>query len=251
MRRIVRLSSVVLIVLATALGFASLAAAQPPSKPQPVNTAECTPAGNDGYQLCSSDKSTLQSVETPGGPPSYRLSVTLVRELKHNGALLYRTDEQHIELDLSKKGNSYTSIRAGAAIVAGSATCTFDDSSVVVNNALRRELSNLACAPAVGSGAIASAAAKPAPAPLPPYKHRATNKAPNGVTPAIRYGTKGDGSPLGNANCPTPLAGSDFQAKINTAAAGSLVCVQAGDYSGSTMTVNKGIAVQGGRHSKG
>jgi parallel beta-helix repeat protein len=248
-RRIVRISSVVLIALAVALEFAGLAAAQPPSKPQPVNTKECTPGSSDGYQLCSSDKGTLQFVEAPGGPPSYRLSVTLVRELKHNGELLYRTDEQHIELDLSKKGNSYTFVRAGAAIIAGSATCTFDDSSAVVNNALRRELSNLACASAVGSGATAGAAAKPAPAPapapLPSYDdYSALNAALNGVTPAIRYGAKGDGSPLGNANCPSPLAGSDFQTKINAAATGSLVCIQAGDYSSSTMTVNKGMTVR-------
>jgi parallel beta-helix repeat protein len=103
----------------------------------------------------------------------------------------------------------------------------------------------------LGLGAVslgASAAAAPKPAPSPPLQnyldYSATNKAPNGVSPQIVYGTTGSGSPLGSANCPTPLAGSDFQNKINAAAAGSLVCIQSGDYSTLTMTVNKGVIVR-------
>ena len=107
----------------------------------------------------------------------------------------------------------------------------------------------------VGFGAVSvgtNAHAAPKPAPSPPLQsyadYSATNSAPNGVTSAIRYGTKGDGSPQAT-DC-TITATSDFQTKINGAPVGAVVCVQApqgqtqGDYSTLTMTVTKGIAVR-------
>ena len=64
--------------------------------------------------------------------------MTLVRQLRHNGAVVYRGDEQHQELDLTRKAaGSATNelVRTGAAIVAGDRTCTFDESSAVAGTA--------------------------------------------------------------------------------------------------------------------
>ena len=77
---------------------------------------------------------------------------------------------------------------------------------------------------------------------MPTYNdYSAVDTAPNGVTPQIRYGTKGWGSTQ-TGSC--TQAGADFQAKIDSAKAGDVICVQPGDYSGSTMTVNKAITVR-------
>src|SRR5689334_19861503 len=67
--RIVRLLPILAVALAGVLGFAGFAAtaaeplvkAQPPTAiprpaPQHVDTTECTPVNNDGYQVCSRDK---------------------------------------------------------------------------------------------------------------------------------------------------------------------------------------------------
>jgi hypothetical protein len=167
--RIVRMLPIGTMVLVSAFTFAGLAtAADPPSaspppagtagtagmagtpaKPQPVNSAACTPA-TTGYQLCSSDKGALQFVDTPGGTSFYRLSLTGSRELRHKGTVVYRSDEQHVEYDLpSQSGAPQTQefVRAGAVIVTGTETCTYDDRAVFTNNQLHRDLSNLACGP--------------------------------------------------------------------------------------------------------
>ena len=87
---------VVLLVLATgALGDSGLAAAQPPG-PQGFDNTACTPVNAAGYQLCTSEKGTAQQVVPPAGAPFYTLSLTGTRELKHNGALLHRSEEQHL-----------------------------------------------------------------------------------------------------------------------------------------------------------
>src|SRR3712207_3440949 len=106
------------VALVGAFAFAGLATADPPpsspepagaadprAKPQPVNSTACTPA-NNGYQLCSSDKGALQFVDTPGGASFYRLSLTGLRELRHNGTVVYRSDEQHLEYDLTAKSGA-------------------------------------------------------------------------------------------------------------------------------------------------
>ena len=162
MHRIVRILPLASVVLASAFAFAGLATADPPSnspqpagaadsraKPQPVNSTACTPA-NNGYQLCSSDKGALQFVDTPGGASFSRLSLTGLRELRHNGAVVYRSDEQHLEYDLTAKSGSPQTqefVRAGAVIVTGTETCTYDDRAVFANKQLHRDVSNLACGP--------------------------------------------------------------------------------------------------------
>jgi parallel beta-helix repeat protein len=263
-RRIVHPLFVGFVLIVGVLGFAGSAAAQPtaapPAKPQPVNTTECTPVTADGYQLCSSEKGTLQLVPTPGAPPFYRLSLTYVRELHHNGTVAYRGDEQHGDFDFTKTSagppaNQF--VRTGAVLVTPSVTCTYDDSSVVTGNALHRQLSNLACTPEAtaspgasapaGPGAGAAAKPAPAPTPLPTYSdYSAVDNAPNGLTTHIRYGTDGMGS-TETGSC--TQAGTDFQTKINSAAAGAVICVQPGDYSKSTMTINKAITVRAVRTS--
>jgi hypothetical protein len=107
MRRIGHALLIGFVPLLSVLGFAGAAVAQPPaappSKPQLVNTNECTPTSADGYQHCSSDKGTLRLVETPGAASFYRLDLTYVRELRQKGTAAYRGDEQHAELELTKK----------------------------------------------------------------------------------------------------------------------------------------------------
>jgi len=154
--RINRVLPIGSIVLVSAFAFTGLAtAADPPSgspppaaapaaKPKPVNSVACTPATN-GYQLCSSDKGALQLVDTPGAPSFYRLSLTGFKELRHNGATVYRSEEQHLEYDLADKTGEF--VRAGAAVVTGTETCTYDDRAVFANNQLHRDLSNLTCGP--------------------------------------------------------------------------------------------------------
>ena len=98
------------------------------------------------------------------------------------------------------------------------------------------------------AAAFPGTAANAAPPPLTDYPdYSASNSAPNGVTPPIRYGTDGKGSTQ-SAGC-TTTAGSDFQSKIDSAAAGAVICVQPGDYSGSSMTVNKAVTVRAVRPS--
>jgi hypothetical protein len=97
--RIVRLLSVLLIVVAGGLGSPGLAAAQPPV----FDITGCTPVNAAGYQLCTSGKGTVQQLVPPGGTPFYRLSLTTVPDLKHNGTLLQRGEEQHLEMDLTQK----------------------------------------------------------------------------------------------------------------------------------------------------
>jgi parallel beta-helix repeat protein len=261
MRRIPHVLSVAGVVLVTALGLAGTADAQPsaPAPPQQVSTTECTPVNAAGFQLCSSDKGTLRLIVTPGAPPFSRLDLTSARELRQNGKVIYTPEEQHLERDLTKKpSGAQDFVRTGAVVIGGGQTCTYDESSSVVGTQVRLTLSNLACAPEAsastgtsgGASATANRAAKPAPPPppaaLPTYgDYSATDTAPNGLTTPIRYGTNGMGSPLATSQtdpsiCPT-VAGSDFQTKINTALANSanaVICVQPGDYSGSTMTIN-------------
>jgi parallel beta-helix repeat protein len=284
-RHVIRPLAIASVLLAAALGAAGPAAAQPPATPQtpaqpptapqagaqppatphPVATTECSPVNAAGYQLCSTDQGTVRLVPTPGVQPFTRLDLTFVRELRHNGAVAYRGEEQHLELDT--KPGAQDVVRAGAVIVGGGVTCTYDDSSTVTGNTVHRQLSNLACtpdvnaaptttttttAPAAGTGsASAGAAAKPAkpspspspsPSPLPTYNdYSAVDTAPNGLTTPIRYGTDGMGSTQ-TGSCTS--AGADFQSKIDSAAAGAVICVQPGDYSGSTMTINKAITVR-------
>jgi hypothetical protein len=253
-RHIVRPPSALSILLASALGFAGLAvaaqpaAADPPSRPQPVATSECTPVTADGYQLCSSDKGTLELVRTPGGAPFYRLGLTTVRDLRHNGALAYRTDEQHSEVDLTKKpGGSATQefVRAGAVIVGNGVTCTFDESSTVTNDQLRRALANLSCASGTTASAAnpAARAAAAAPAALPNYAdYSAVDTAPNGVPTPIHYGTPGQGNPS-TTGC-TVTTTTNPQTAVNSASAGAVICVKPGDYSTSTLTVTKAVTVR-------
>src|SRR5689334_18633847 len=47
-------------------------------------TTECTPVNNDGYQVCSRDKGSLQLLEAPGGESFYELSLTYFLDLKRN-----------------------------------------------------------------------------------------------------------------------------------------------------------------------
>jgi hypothetical protein len=165
--RILRMLPIGSMVLVSAFAFAGLAtAADPPSgnpqpagaagtagqpvKPQPVNSTACTPANNNGYQLCSSDKGALQLVATASGESFYRLSLTGLRELRHNGAVVYRSDEQHLEYDLTNKAGAPQTqefVRTGAVIVTGSETCTYDDRAVFADRQLRRDVSNLTCGP--------------------------------------------------------------------------------------------------------
>jgi len=123
--------------------------AAPPVKTQEVNGTECTPTNKDGYQLCSSDKGEVQRFDTRGAP-LYRLSVTSSRELRRNGAVVYRSEEQHLDLDLTNKPGTPQAqefLRAGAVLVTDTLTCTYDDRPVFTKNQLRRELSNLTCGP--------------------------------------------------------------------------------------------------------
>ena len=93
------------------------------------------------------------------------------------------------------------------------------------------------------AAAFPETAANAAPPPLTDFPdYSASNSAPNGVTPPIRYGTDGKGSTQ-SAGC-TTTAGSDFQSKIDSAAAGAVICVQPGDYSPSTLTVGKAVTVR-------
>ena len=246
-RRVVRLLSVALLVSANALGSAAFAqpAGAEPAKAQPVSTSECTAVTPDGYQLCSTDKGALQVVQAPGGASFYRLSLTFVRELRRNGTLVYRSDEQHADLDMNQKpGGSPANelVRAGTAIVAGSATCTFDDRSVVTNNTLHRDVSNLACTPAASAAAAAPAA-------LPTYSdysavndYSSAHTAPNGLGTPIRYGTIGTGNSKSD-DCTVTIAANP-QTAVNKAAAGAVICVKPGDYSTSTLTVNKAVTVR-------
>ena len=161
-----RILSVVAILVASSFAFPGLAAAAQPAAPRPVTTAECSPVSSGGDQLCSTGSGTVRLVETPGAAPFQRLELTLVRELRQAGKVVFRSDEQRQELDLTK-ANSFT--RTAAALVAGDRTCTFDESTVLTGNTVRRQVSNLVCAPTpTGSptaAAVPSAARASAPAP--------------------------------------------------------------------------------------
>ena len=271
MRHVIRPLAVASLLLAAALGTTGPAAAQPPTTPQPaaqpptspqaavpppatphsVATTECTPVNAAGYQLCSTDKGTVRLVPTPGAQPFTRLDLTFVRELRHNGAVAYRGEEQHLELDT--KPGAQDVVRAGAVLVGGGVTCTYDDSSTVTGNTVQRQLSNLACTPDVNANptaptagtasASANAAAKPAPSPLPTYTdYSAVDTAPNGLSTPIRYGTVGQGD-AATADC-TVTTTTNPQAAVDAAAAGAVICVKPGDYSTSTLTVGKAVTVR-------
>jgi hypothetical protein len=190
-----RILSVVAILVASCFALPGLAAAAQPAAPRPVTTAECSPVSSGGDQLCSKGSGTVRLVETPGPAPIQQLELTLVRELRQAGKVVFRSDEQHQELDLTK-ANSFA--RTAAALVAGDRTCTFDESTVLAGNTVRRQVSNLVCAPtptgsptaaAVPSAARAAAPAAAAAALTDYGDYSATNKAPNGLATPIRYGT--------------------------------------------------------------
>ena len=238
MRRIIRLLSVLLVILAGGLGAPGLAAAQPPGA-QAFDVTGCTPVNAAGYQLCASGKGTVQRIVPPGGTPFFRLSLTSVPDLKRNGTLLQRGEEQHLEMDLTQKsaGSQGAFSRAGSVVVAGDVTCTYNDSSALANNGVTRDLSNLACT----SGTAARAAPKAAP--LPTYSdYSAVNSAPNGLATPIRYGTVGQGNPKTD-DC-TVTTTTNPQTAVNNAAAGAIICVKPGNYSTSTLTVNKAVTVR-------
>jgi parallel beta-helix repeat protein len=242
-----RILSVVAILVTSSFAFPGLAAAaQPaaqPAAPRPVTTAECSPVSSGGDQLCSTGSGTVRLVETPGAAPFQRLELTLVRELRKAGKVVFRSDEQRQELDLTK-ANSFT--RTAAALVAGDRTCTFDESTVLTGNTVRRQVSNLVCAPTptgsptaapIPNGARASAPA--AAAGLTDYgDYSATNKAPNGLATPIRYGTTGKGT-----GC-TVTTTANPQTAVNSAAAGAVICVAAGSYPTTTLTVSKAVTVR-------
>ena len=238
MRRIIRLLSVLLVTLAGGLGSPGLAAAQPPGA-RAFDVTGCTPVNAAGYQLCASGKATVQQVVPPGGTPFFRLSLTSVPDLKRNGTLLQRGEEQHLETDLTQKsaGSQGAFSRAGSVVVTGDVTCTYNDSSALANNGVRRDLSNLACT----SGTAARAAPKAAP--LRTYSdYSAVNSAPNGLATPIRYGTAGQGNPKTD-DC-TVTTTTNPQTAVNNAAAGAIICVKPGHYSTSTLTVNKAVTVR-------
>ena len=238
MRRIIRLLSVLLVTLAGGLGAPGLAAAQPPGT-QAFDVAGCTPVNAAGYQLCGSGKGTVQRIVPPGGTPFSRLSLTTVADLKRNGTLLQRGEEQHLEMDLTRKsaGSQGAFSRAGSVVVAGDVTCTYDDSSALTNNGVTRNLSNLACT----SGTAARAAPKATP--LPTYSdYSAVDSAPNGLATPIRFGTVGQGNPKTD-DC-TVTTTTNPQTAVNNAAAGAIICVKPGNYSTSTLTVNKAVTVR-------
>ena len=238
MRRIIRLLSVLLVILAGGLGSPGLAAAQPPGM-QAFDVAGCTPVNAAGYQLCTSGKGTVQRIVPQGGTPFSRLSLTTVADLKRNGTLLQRGEEQHLEMDLTQKsaGSQGAFSRAGSVVVAGDVTCTYDESSALTNNGVTRDLSNLACT----SGTAARAAPKATP--LPTYSdYSAVDSAPNGLATPIRFGTVGQGNPKTD-DC-TVTTTTNPQTAVNNAAAGAIICVKPGNYSTSTLTVNKAVTVR-------
>ena len=242
MGRVARLPFVVSAVLVSTLGLAQSAAAQPPPlRAQPVDIAACTPVTKDGYQLCSSGKGVLQVVPDAGGAPSVRLGLTSVRELRRNGASVYRGEEQHVDIDLARRPGEL--VRPGEVLVAGDQTCTFDESATVTGTAVRRAVSNLACAPTATTSSASTASAAAKAATLPTYNdYSAVNTAPNGVATPLRYGTVGQGNPS-TAGC-TVTTSTNPQTAVNNAAAGAVVCVKPGDYSTSTLTVGKAITVR-------
>jgi parallel beta-helix repeat protein len=237
-----RLFSAAVVSLTTLLAFPGAATAAPPTS-LPLTTADCSPANKDGDQLCSSGKGTAQFVDAPGAGSSVRLELTLVRELRHNGAVVFRSDEQHQELDLTRKSAGTTTtndlVRTGAALIAGDRTCTFDETSAVVGTALRHQVSNLSCAAPASTAPSAAAKA----AALPTYSdYSAVDTAPNGLATPIRYGTVGQGNPRTD-DC-TVTTTTNPQTAVNKAAAGAVVCVKPGDYSTATLTVGKAVTVR-------
>jgi parallel beta-helix repeat protein len=121
---------------------------------------------------------------------------------------------------------------------------------VLAGNTVRRQVSNLACAPtptgSPTSAAVPSAARATAPAAaaatLPTYTdYSATNKAPNGLATPIRYGTTGQGSPT-TTGC-TVTVSTNPQAAVNGAVAGAVICGK-GSYPTTTLTVSKAVTVR-------
>ena len=197
-----------------------------------------------GDQLCSTGSGTVRLVETPGAAPFQRLELTLVRELRKAGKVVFRSDEQRQELDLTK-ANRFT--RTAAALVAGDRTCTFDESTVLTGQHGAASGVDLVCAPtptgSPTSAAVPSAARGSAPAAaaaaLTDYgDYSATNKAPNGLATPIRYGTTGKGT-----GC-TVTTTANPQTAVNSAAAGAVICVAAGSYPTTTLTVSKAVTVR-------
>ena len=168
----------------------------------------------------------------------YTVSLTGTRELKHNGALLHRSEEQHLDLDLTRTsgGSQGEAARAGV-VVAGDVTCTFDDGAAFVDNQVRRTVSNLACTSATAAHSAAKAA------PLPTYSdYSAVNTAPNGPATPIRYGTVGKGNPK-TSDC-TVTTATNPQTAVKNARAGAVICVKPGNYSTATLTVDKAVTVR-------
>ena len=214
---------VALLVSWTALAGLAVAAPAPPD-----GVTDCSPVNADGDQLCTTSTGTV----TPASP---RVGLTSVRELRRGGAVVYRGEEQHQDLDLTAAGDL---ARTGAAVTTPDRTCTFDERVAVAGAAVRRQVSNLACRSTATSGAAAAPTAA-----LPTYAdYSAVNTAPNGQTTPIRYGTPGRGTPRTD-DCTVTTAG-DPQAAVTKAAPGAVVCVKAGDYRTSTLTVGKAVTVR-------
>ena len=201
-----------------------------------------------GDQLCSTGSGTVRLVETPGAAPFQRLELTLVRELRKAGKVVFRSDEQRQELDLTK-ANSFT--RTAAALVAGDRTCTFDESTVLTGNTVRRQVSNLVCAPtpagsptaaAVPSAACTSAPAAAAAALTDYSDYSAVNTAPNGLGHADPLRNGRQGQPEVH-DC-TVTTTTNPQTAVKNARAGAVICVKPGNYSTATLTVDKAVTVR-------
>lgn len=67
-----------------------------------------------------------------------------------------------------------------------------------------------------------------------------TTLAPSGVS----YGASGQGDPQTSGCTVNVAAGSNIQTAINNAAAGAIICVQAADDSGVSLTINKAVTVR-------
>ena len=77
---------------------------------------------------------------------------------------------------------------------------------------------------------------------LPTYSdYSAVDSAPNGLATPIRFGTVGQGNPKTD-DC--TVTTTNPQTAVNNAAAGAIICVKPGNYSTSTLTVNKAVTVR-------
>ena len=78
---------------------------------------------------------------------------------------------------------------------------------------------------------------------MPTYSdYSAVDSAPNGLATPIRFGTVGQGNSKTD-DC-TVTTTTNPQTAVNNAAAGAIICVKPGNYSTSTLTVNKAVTVR-------